>query len=130
MPYFDKHFTVAEARAMLPRLRRQFQELHDLQAAIRVTAARHDGAREARRGNGGGTEGSGDYAEANLRFQTILHEIAEAGIQVKDVERGLVDFPHIRDDREVLLCWQLGEATISYWHDLDSGFAGRRLLES
>lgn len=115
---------------MLGSLRRQFQELHDLRDAIRVTAARHEEARKARRGNGGGTAGSGDYAEANARFQAILHEIAEAGIQVKDIDRGLVDFPHLRGDREVFLCWQLGEETISYWHEIESGFAGRQLLES
>lgn len=115
---------------MLTRLRRQFQELHDLRDAIRATATRHDEARNARRGNGGGTAGSGDYALANARFQAILHEIAEAGIQIKDVDRGLVDFPHLRDDREVFLCWQLGEDTISYWHEIETGFAGRQLLES
>ncbi len=59
-----------------------------------------------------------------------MRELSEAGIQVKDLEAGLVDFPHLRQGEEVFLCWKLGEETIGYWHELESGFAGRKLLPS
>ena len=130
MTRFTKHFTVAEARSELPELKRVFQELHDLRDAIKVASSRHDGARQAQEGNGGGGEQSGAYMEVNVRFQELIRSITERGIQLKDLERGLVDFPHLREGREVFLCWQLGEDTISYWHEIETGFAGRQLLES
>jgi hypothetical protein len=130
MPRFKKHFTLAEARAQLPQLKRRFQELYDLRDAIKAGAPRHAAARESDEGNGGGGEGAGAYMETNIRFQQIIRAIQESGIQVKDLDRGLVDFPHLRDGQEVFLCWQLGEDTISYWHEIEAGYAGRRLLES
>ena len=130
MPHFDKHFTPAQARALLPDLRRAFQELHDLRDAIKVGAARHDQSREQSDGNGGGGDQAVLYMEANVRFQEILNDLSERGIQIKDVGRGLVDFPCIQDDQEVFLCWELGEETISYWHEIEAGFAGRQLLAS
>jgi hypothetical protein len=54
--------------------------------------------------------------------------MAELGVQIKDVDRGLVDFPAWRGEEEVFLCWHLGEDRVRYWHDLQSGFAGRREL--
>jgi hypothetical protein len=50
------------------------------------------------------------------------------GVQIKDFERGLVDFPHIRDGREVFLCWELHEGDIEFWHDIDAGYTGRERL--
>lgn len=127
---FPIHFTLAEARAALPELKRQFQMLYDLRDAIRVGAARHEESRKAHEGNGGGGHDAGAYMDANIRFQEIVQEITQRGIQLKDLDRGLVDFPHIREGQEVFLCWQLGEDTISYWHEIETGFAGRKLLES
>ena len=48
---------------------------------------------------------------------------------VKDLDRGLVDFPALRDGEEVLLCWQVGEGEVAYWHGLEEGFAGRKPLD-
>lgn len=127
---FSKHFTLPEARALLPSLRRRFQELHDLQDVLRVAAPRHEPARKVKDGNGGGTPGAVSYLQASGRFQQILREFAELGLQVKDLEAGLVDFPHIKDGQEVFLCWKLGEETIDYWHELETGFAGRKMLAS
>ena len=58
-----------------------------------------------------------------------LSEIQELGIVVRDVDRGLIDFPAIHDGREVYLCWQLDEQTVGFWHDLESGYGGRRPIE-
>jgi hypothetical protein len=57
-----------------------------------------------------------------------VNEIHGLGAQVKDADEGLVDFPTLRGDEEVLLCWKLGEDEIAYWHSLEDGFAGRRPL--
>jgi hypothetical protein len=82
-------------------------------------------------GNGGiDPEESADAASAVAREAAALAECVDAihalGVQVKDVDSGLVDFPSLRDGEEVLLCWLLGEDEIRFWHTLDGGFAGRR----
>lgn len=97
---------------------------------MRVAAPRHEFAREHAEGNGGGGPGAVSYLQASGRFQELLRDIADLGIQVKDLDSGLVDFPHLREGEEVFLCWKLGEDTISYWHELDTGFSGRKLLPS
>jgi hypothetical protein len=63
-------------------------------------------------------------------INALLLEIAHLGVDVKDPDQGLIDFPALRRGREVLLCWKLGEGDrISYWHDVETGFAGRKLIE-
>ena len=61
-------------------------------------------------------------------ISACAEEIQEAGAQVKSLEDGLLDFPARRGDEVVLLCWQLGEDEIHYWHGTDEGFAGRKPL--
>ena len=58
----------------------------------------------------------------------IAQEILSLGVEIKDFEQGLCDFPHWRDGRVVYLCWQRGEDRIEWWHDTDAGFAGRQPL--
>lgn len=119
---FDKHFTQAEAYAELSFLRICFKELYELQNTI-------ENARKAGAGNGGGAVPTQALADARIRVQDIMTEIDRRGIQIKDVRRGLVDFPHMMEGREVFLCWVLGEDTISYWHELAAGYAGRQRIE-
>jgi hypothetical protein len=59
-----------------------------------------------------------------------LAEIDSIGVQVKDLEQGLLDFPTILDGKTVLLCWKLGESAIAYWHTEEEGFAGRKPLDA
>ncbi|MBV9848503.1 MAG: DUF2203 domain-containing protein [Armatimonadetes bacterium] len=131
MSEFEKHFTVAEARALLPDLRRRLLRIHALLAEERRRQEREGGAQVIiMRGNGKGPILSGEGARKN-EAQRLIEEIAAQGIQIKDLERGLVDFPHFRDgdpSHEVFLCWHLGEDTIEYWHEIDAGYAGRRPL--
>ena len=63
-----------------------------------------------------------------LQLNTQLRRIQEIGVQIKDFDRGLVDFPHLREGREVFLCWELDEDDITFWHDIDDGYAGREHL--
>jgi hypothetical protein len=58
-----------------------------------------------------------------------VERINDAGVQIKSLEEGLLDFPARRDDEDILLCWKLGEDEITYWHGLDEGFAGRKPIE-
>lgn len=63
------------------------------------------------------------------RLEEAVNEIQEMGCVVKDLDSGLVDFPALRDGREVYLCWKLGEKRIEYWHGMEEGFAGRKRLD-
>jgi hypothetical protein len=63
-----------------------------------------------------------------LRLQSLLKKILETGVEIKDIDTGLVDFRSLREGREVYLCWKFGEDEIQYWHELDAGFAGRQKL--
>ena len=90
------------------------------------------GSRRAHRGHGvdGGMGGEAgrQVGEAFLVVRGLLGTLEEAGIVVRDIDRGLIDFPAIRDGEEVYLCWELGEDAVEYWHDLESGYRGRQEL--
>ena len=62
------------------------------------------------------------------RLNELLAEINGLGCELKGLDEGLIDFPTERDGRTVYLCWRLGEERIAYWHELDTGFAGRQPL--
>jgi len=127
MYHFQKHFTLDEARALLPELRRIFQDVHRRHDVVQKTDAELGKKLEQTRTDVGGKKVSGllmDVLQLNLQ----LHRIQEMGVQIKDLNRGLVDFPHLRDGREVFLCWELDEDDIEFWHDLDAGYAGRERL--
>jgi hypothetical protein len=69
------------------------------------------------------------YANLLTNFAEQMSELEDLGVQLKDFDRGLVDFPSLRDGRVVLLCWQLGEGDeLEWWHDMDTGFGGRTPL--
>jgi hypothetical protein len=130
----DRHFTLEEANAAVAELRpiveRAVAHRHKLAEAQRQQAAlvMQIG------GNGGDLQPSDlrEAAEAIQREAAALTECVEqidaAGAQIKSLEEGLLDFPSLRDDEEVLLCWKLGEDEIAYWHGVDEGFAGRKPL--
>jgi hypothetical protein len=97
-------------------------------------AAKLEQLRRVVAGNGGGLSASGTR-ELQDRVDETMAEVAgcvegitELGVQVKDLDRGLVDFPSLRDGEEVLLCWHVGEDEIRYWHGVAEGFAGRKPL--
>jgi len=124
-----KIFTVQEANALLPEVRNITGKI---QRAHRQLAQYRDQARQAseaaEQGGGGIAEGVA-YAAILTVLTTQLTELEALGVQLKDFERGLVDFPSLRDGRVVLLCWQLGEGDeLEWWHDVDAGFAGRTPL--
>ncbi|MGH9375522.1 MAG: DUF2203 domain-containing protein [Terriglobia bacterium] len=72
----------------------------------------------------------GEREESVARLEETLNRIQETGCVVKDLDAGLVDFPALRDGREVFLCWKLGERRIEFWHGVDEGYAGRKPIDA
>ena len=124
-----KIFTVEEANALLPEVRiiaAKIQRAHRKLSQFRDQAK--EAAKAAEQGGGGMANGV-VYANILTDLTTQMAELEALGVQLKDFERGLVDFPSLRDGRVVLLCWQLGEGDeLEWWHDVDAGFAGRTPL--
>jgi len=124
-----KIFTVQEANALLPNVRtivQKIQRAHEKLSRFRDEAKK--AAEAAEQGGGGITDGVA-YAAALTALTVEIQELESLGVQLKDFERGLVDFPSLRDGRVVLLCWQMGEGDeLEWWHDVDAGFAGRTPL--
>ncbi|HEX8130551.1 MAG TPA: DUF2203 domain-containing protein [Pyrinomonadaceae bacterium] len=122
-----KLFTLSEANAMLPTVRRiaaaisrAHREIVSLQDEARVAAEK------ATLGGGFMADGP-QYVTDLMSLAERTSELEALGVQLKDYERGLLDFPSLREGRVVLLCWQLGEGDrIEWWHDLETGFSGRQ----
>jgi hypothetical protein len=127
MPYFEKYFTVDEANALLPELRGMLTELKSLRSHLEVSYEQAKPVLQAAKTNGGGKPG-GSYLNDVQALNRRLQRFNDLGIQLKDLDRGLVDFPAWREDREILLCWHLGEDAVEFWHELETGFAGRKRL--
>ncbi|CAN5704388.1 MAG: DUF2203 domain-containing protein [Pyrinomonadaceae bacterium] len=124
-----KIFTLEEANALLPTVRNiltRIQRVHQRIFAYRHAAKK--AAEGAEHGGGGLLEGL-QYAKLLMDLKSQTVELETLGVQLKDFERGLVDFPSLRDGRIVLLCWQIGEGDkLEWWHDVEAGFAGRTPL--
>jgi hypothetical protein len=124
-----KVFSIEEANALLPSVRRILQSI---QRSHRHLLAHREAAQLASEGaenGGGGMPGGAKYVLILTDLASRTAELEALGIQLKDYERGLIDFPSLRDGRVVLLCWQLGEGDeVEWWHDVDAGFAGRQPL--
>ena len=124
-----KIFTVQEANALLPNVKTivgKIQRAHQQVSSYRDEAKK--AAVAAEQGGGGLSDGIA-YALALTEMTAQIAELEGLGVQLKDFERGLVDFPSLREGRVVLLCWQLGEGDeLEWWHDVDAGFAGRTPL--
>jgi hypothetical protein len=127
MHRFQKHFSLEEARALLPELRRIFQDAHRRRDAAHKADAQLGALRQKTGADLGGEKVTGLLLDM-LQLNTQLRRIQKMGVQIKDFDRGLLDFPHIRDGTEVFLCWELEEDDISFWHDIDTGYSGRERL--
>jgi hypothetical protein len=131
----ERLFTLEEASAALPRVRELMEEIRERMMAVGALQERLEGFRERKR-RGEHDEGEGKVAaqalaEANRLSQEIQEraaEVQEMGVEIKDLRTGLVDFRSVREERVVYLCWRLGEEEIGFWHELDTGFAGRQPL--
>jgi hypothetical protein len=123
---FSRHYTLAEARELLPTVRGWFAQMDAVRPRVRE-AEEVFGPRLA-----AGEDLGGPATIAFVRdlgqLHGLLREFHSRNIQLKDSERGLVDFPAQLDGREVFLCWEKSEADITHWHAIDEGFAERQPL--
>ena len=124
-----KLFTIQEANELLPTAREIVQRIQRSRRKLRAFTDEAKQAAEGAEQGGGGMENGPHYAALLTRFTLQIGELEALGVQLKDFDRGLIDFPSLRDGRVVLLCWQLGEGDqVEWWHDIDAGFAGRTPL--
>ena len=123
----SKFFTVEEANALLPRIRVLMEHMFDLREQAMVLRPDVWPVLEKAVGNGGNRK-AGELLVIFQQFEALFKQLKSLGCELKGLEQGLVDFPAIRDGRTVYLCWQYNEPEISFWHDVDAGFAGRQPL--
>jgi hypothetical protein len=123
----ERHFSREEANSLLPRLTALLSQLQEAKDELTDSEA-HEALSEAAPTNGGGEQGR-QVGVAFLEVRRILETVERAGIVLRDIDRGLVDFPALIDGREVYLCWELGEDEVGYWHDLEGGYGGREPLD-
>jgi hypothetical protein len=125
-------FTLDEALVLLPTVRQMMMEIQAAKAEMDSQTAELDRLMALTGGNG---HLAADIASTReqvqvtaTRLQTLIEELDEIGVELKGIDEGLVDFPSERDGRVINLCWRMGEETIAWWHELDTGFAGRQPL--
>ncbi len=122
-----RFFTVEEARQLLPSLKELMGQVmvisHRLEEYRDVVQKLADSASS----NTGGPEGTA-YLDIVISLQSCLTQLQETGCVLKSLQDGLVDFPHLKEGREIYLCWKYGEEDIRFWHEVDEGFAGRTPL--
>ena len=122
----ERHYTLEQANAALPWVAERIERLREAQELLTEKEAR-DALSEAAPGNGGGEPGQ-VVSEGFLALRSGLAELEAMEIVLRDLDRGLIDFPALREGREVYLCWVEGEDEIAYWHELEAGYAGRQPL--
>ena len=128
----ERNFTPEEANATLAELRPLVEEMVAAKRSLDEAQERADEVSSRIAGNGGGLPPA-HLAEVHELVESRTADLARAleqvqalGVIVKDLDAGLVDFPSVRESEEVLLCWQLGEDDVAFWHGYDDGFAGRQ----
>ena len=129
-----RHFTPEEANAALEQVRPLVEQLVAGRTEHIAALERQEELERKIRGNGGGippaklAQATAEVDALARRLAQLVDEIAGHGAEVKDLDSGLIDFPALRNGETVLLCWQLGEDEIGFWHGTDDGYAGRRPL--
>jgi hypothetical protein len=126
-PTFARLFTVEEANALIPTLNEILEEVALHRDALRERAPHMEPILRSTGTNGGGKAAS-EYGVAAYRLYLAIERIRELGVVPKDLDTGLLDFPHEREGRVVFLCWHPPEERIEYWHEIEAGYAGRQPL--
>jgi hypothetical protein len=121
-----RHYSIEQANAELPTVRPILRRLQAARQRLAIAGFDTDLALHAE-ATGGAWPGR-ERAEAALEITLGFERLEELEVLVRDLDRGLVDFPALVDGQEVYLCWSLDEPEVGHWHGLESGFAGRRPL--
>jgi hypothetical protein len=126
-----KVFSLSEANGLIPRLTEVFQALQEARETLRYEARSMGRALRLELNDPRLTEALVEDSASGAaieRYQKLFEDLQAEGIIVRSVDDGLVDFPSLAQNRLIYLCWQMGETEISWWHELDSGFPGRKRL--
>ena len=121
-----RNYTVEQANAAIPWVKERIERLRTAREGLNDDEAR-SALSEAGPTNGGGQPGR-LVSDAFVEMRTALVELQSMEVVLRDLDRGLVDFPSVRDGQEIFLCWEEGEDEIGFWHDLEAGYGGRRPL--
>ena len=131
----DRLFTPDEANSALEEVRPAAERLVALRERMRELERTQGELVTAIGGNGGGYAAS-DLNELRTELAGLadavvacMERLEELGVQLKDLDTGLVDFPARRNGADILLCWRVGEEEVAWWHGLEDGFAGRKPID-
>ena len=135
-PIENRLFTLEEASSVLPRVRSLAADLRDKAQELVTLRANLDAFRQSKQTGDHAVDGEAQLVVRTLgnanrvaeEMRSLATELEEIGCELKDVHTGLLDFRSLREDRVVYLCWRLSEDEIRFWHELDTGFAGRQPL--
>lgn len=123
-----RYFTLPEANQALYNIRPWMDEIQTIRSEILVHQPEIWSVMEKSAGNGGNPTLS-RMVKTFDRLDALIHNLQDTGVIIKDINTGLLDFPAIKDEREVYLCWQYGEDEIAFWHEIEDGFAGRQSID-
>jgi hypothetical protein len=125
-------FTLEQALELLPVVRQLLVEIQVKKREIDEASETLEGLLALSSGNGhlltDVAQARQAVEETATELRSLMSELDETGAELKGIEEGLIDFPSEREGRVVYLCWRMGEETISFWHELDTGFPGRQPL--
>ncbi len=124
-----KFFTLPEANEALKSICPWMDEIQSIRSEILVHQPEIWSVMEKTAGNGGNPTMS-KLVKSFDRLDALIHSIQDIGVLIKDINTGLLDFPALRDEREVYLCWKHGKGDIEFWHEIDDGFAGRQSIDN
>jgi hypothetical protein len=126
-------FTPAEANSALSEVRPVAERMMAIRARLHELQGEQREVVQIIAGNGSGyavsEARSDEFTAAAAELEACIEKLAQLGVQVKDSDTGLLDFPAVRDGEDVLLCWQVGEAAVEFWHDLEEGYGGRKRID-
>jgi hypothetical protein len=126
-PDFPKLCSVEEADALIPTLKELLEDVSVYRDALREKAPHLEPILRAAGADGGGRVGS-EYGVEAYRLYLAIERIRELGVLLKDLDMGLVDFPHEREGHVVFLCWHPPEERVGFWHEIEAGYQGRQPL--
>ncbi len=130
----SSYFSVPEANAMLPRIAPILEQVQEWRREMALLRSRVDEITPQPRRNGHANKAAEllhdgrRLREFRDRINAAIEQVVGMGVEVKDLDTGLVDFPSMREGREIYLCWRLGEQSVDHWHEVDAGFQGRHPL--
>jgi hypothetical protein len=122
-----KLFTLSEARSLLPRVRKLMERIHSERQMLMKIHTDIERARKKAETCGGSRFGHFYLIHVSI-FGRAVREVEGLGVQIKDYDQGLIDFPCEHEGRIVYLCWKIGEEELDYWHEIEAGYAGRQFI--